>query len=85
MAKTVHEEILDWSNELPKWQRDALRRLFVGVPLTSQDHAELLAICKKEHGLAAPATYSPLLTSQVGVSGLRRMTSRCAASLTIKA
>jgi len=69
MAKTVHEEILDWSNELPKWQRDALRRLFVGVPLTSQDHAELLAICKKEHGLAAPATYSPLLTSQVGVSG----------------
>lgn len=69
MPKNVHQEILDWSVGQPKWQRDALRRLFGAAVLVSQDHLELLAICKQEHGLATNAPYSPLSAQHVVVGG----------------
>lgn len=50
MVKTEAEalqEILDWSQERPVWQRDALRRLIAGTePLTDQDILELTELCK---------------------------------------
>jgi hypothetical protein len=70
MPKTVHQEILDWSVEQPKWQRDALRRLFGAGLLVQQDHMELLAICKQEHGLATNAPNSPLSAQHVVIGGL---------------
>ncbi|KRR09831.1 AAA family ATPase [Bradyrhizobium valentinum] len=48
--RTVLETILDWSVDRPMWQRDALRRIIaVGTP-NDAAIAELLALCKKEHG-----------------------------------
>jgi hypothetical protein len=48
--RNVLETILDWSLDRPIWQRDALRRVVaVGTP-NEAAVAELLALCKKEHG-----------------------------------
>ncbi|WP_245329431.1 hypothetical protein [Bradyrhizobium canariense] len=48
--RTVLETILDWSVDRPMWQRDVLRRIIaVGTP-NDAAIAELLALCKKEHG-----------------------------------
>src|ERR1035437_3881025 len=44
-------EILKWSTERPIWQQDALRRLVVKGELSAADLSELLAICKRQHGL----------------------------------
>ena len=50
MVKTEAEamqEILDWSQDRPVWQRDALRRLISGTePLSDQDILELIDLCK---------------------------------------
>lgn len=41
------QEILDWSQDRPVWQRDALRRLISGTePLSDQDILELTNLCK---------------------------------------
>lgn len=45
---SVYDEILTWSQGLPDWQRDALRRL-VGGTLTPDDLAELEALSLKPH------------------------------------
>lgn len=49
-------ELVDWSEEnLPVWQRDALRRLYQqGCDLSNDDLDELLLLCKKPHNLLAP-------------------------------
>ena len=39
-------DILNWSAELPAWQRDALRRLCHQPSLDASDKTVLLAICK---------------------------------------
>ena len=50
MVKTEAEaiqEILDWSEDRPLWQRDALRRLISGAePLSDLDILELTELCK---------------------------------------
>ena len=38
--------IVEWSNDCPKWQRDALRRLCIKDDLSDADLEELTAICK---------------------------------------
>lgn len=48
--KTVLETILDWSANRPLWQRDALRRIVTGGTPNDAAIAEILALCKKEHG-----------------------------------
>jgi energy-coupling factor transporter ATP-binding protein EcfA2 len=45
--KTVLETILDWSQERPEWQRDALRRIVQAQKLTDTDISELAALCKR--------------------------------------
>ncbi|MEN6372902.1 MAG: AAA family ATPase [Armatimonadota bacterium] len=47
---SVYEEILEWSSELPTWQRDALRRLASGA-LSESDYKELEHLCLQPFGL----------------------------------
>jgi hypothetical protein len=47
--RTVLEIILDWSQERPAWQRDALRRIVQAQKLAESDIAELTALCKRGH------------------------------------
>jgi hypothetical protein len=46
-TKTVLEIILEWSNDRPAWQRDALRRIVQAKKLAATDIAELVALCKR--------------------------------------
>lgn len=48
----VLQEILGWSSGLPKWQRDALRRILVNGDLSDEDITEVTEICKRAHGLS---------------------------------
>lgn len=65
-AKSALEIILEWSQNRPEWQRDALRRIVAGGALQETDIQELVALCKKEHGdstiqlVAKPLTQSDL-------------------------
>lgn len=51
--KTVLESILEWSQDRPLWQRDALRRIIAQGRVTQEDVAQLVELCKVGHG--APA------------------------------
>jgi hypothetical protein len=46
------KEILQWSQDRPVWQRDALRRLVLSGELSDMDIIALTNICKSRHGLA---------------------------------
>ena len=46
------QNILVWSEDRPRWQRDALRRLCTKVSLDEGDYKELLAIAKCERRVA---------------------------------
>ena len=45
------QDILQWSQTLPGWQSDAVRRLFVKGQLSPQDTEDLFALLKAEHGI----------------------------------
>ena len=60
MTKTVLEELLEWSQDRPVWQRDALRRLVLNGDLSDDDIRTLTDICKSAHGLAEPQDIVPL-------------------------
>ena len=50
----VLAEILEWSQNCPMWQRDALRRLLQNESgLSGTDYSELYALLKKENGIEA--------------------------------
>lgn len=57
-------DMVIWSDGLPVWQQDALRRLYVTGKLTSTDMAELSKICRQPHALLkkaeTPITAEPL-------------------------
>lgn len=56
--RTVLEIILDWSQDRPAWQRDALRRVVQAQRLTETDITELAALCKRGR-TASPTTSDP--------------------------
>jgi hypothetical protein len=57
----IFDETLQWSQDQPGWQRDALRRLFTSGTLLSADIEDLAEICKAARGLSvAPRTPEPL-------------------------
>lgn len=68
MGNDVLVEILDWSSKQPSWQRDALRRLFTGGSLSSEDVDELLDICKARHGLSKPKAAKFLEKEHLAIS-----------------
>lgn len=55
-------EILSWSvsQDLPLWQRDALRRIIVTGTLAENDIRELTDICEAKHGLRESIPADPL-------------------------
>src|SRR5262249_45054524 len=62
---TVLREILEWSQERPAWQRDALRRLVTNGELSDDDIRTLADICKSAHGLAEQQDIAPLAREHV--------------------
>jgi energy-coupling factor transporter ATP-binding protein EcfA2 len=62
-------EIVSWSQGLPEWQRDALRRLYAQSELTTADLDELFILCRQTHDLLeaneAALTPQPLDASHV--------------------
>lgn len=48
--KTVLETILEWSQDRPVWQRDALRRIVSKGRLGEDDLKELIDLCKQGRG-----------------------------------
>jgi hypothetical protein len=52
--KDISSEILEWSQERPGWQRDALRRLFVNGKVKPEEISDLVDLCKAVKGLSAP-------------------------------
>jgi energy-coupling factor transporter ATP-binding protein EcfA2 len=62
---TVLQEILEWSQDRPMWQRDALRRLTLNGELDDEDILALTNICKSAHGLAEQQETVPLAKGHV--------------------
>lgn len=56
----VLQEILEWSQARPMWQRDALRRLVLNGELSDEDISSLTEVCKSAHGLAEQQETDPL-------------------------
>lgn len=56
----VLQEILEWSQGRPTWQRDALRRLVLNGELSDEDICSLTEICKSAYGLAEQQETNPL-------------------------
>ncbi|MFA5495435.1 MAG: ATP-binding protein, partial [Porticoccaceae bacterium] len=62
---TVLQEILEWSQGRPAWQRDALRRLVLNGELSDDDIRALTEACKSAHGLAEAQETVPLAKEHV--------------------
>jgi hypothetical protein len=62
---TVLQEILEWSQDRPAWQRDALRRLVLDGELIDEDILALSEICKSSQGLAEQQETMPLSKEHV--------------------
>ncbi len=62
---TVLQEILQWSQDRPTWQREALRRLVLSGELADEDINALAEICKSCHGLAEQRDTVPLAKEHV--------------------
>lgn len=61
----VLREILQWSQDRPVWQRDALRRLVLNGELSEGDIEALAEMCKSGHGLAEQPEVIPLAKGHV--------------------
>lgn len=64
---SILSEIYAWSQGLPKWQQDAVVRLYANRQLGEDDWDDLYALAKQEVGIADPQNRKPqkLLESQV--------------------
>ncbi|CZT26569.1 hypothetical protein [Pseudomonas cerasi] len=54
----IYEEVLAWSEKLPPWRSDALRRLCVQGEWSDQDLVEILDLAKQHHGVRS--TFLPV-------------------------
>lgn len=61
-------DILEWSQERPAWQRDALRRIFASKELSPRDFKELAELCKSGRGLRDPQSAEPLSADHVSIN-----------------
>lgn len=55
----IIHEIANWAKKAPKWQSDAIRRLFTQDQLSASDQDELLALLLAEHGITDGAEPAP--------------------------
>ena len=67
--KSIPAEILEWSQDRPAWQRDALRRLFTTGQIIPADLDELVTLCKAAQGLSKASAPSVLAKSHLGIKG----------------
>ena len=65
----VLQSILKWSESLPGWQRDALRRLVASGDLADLDIEQLMTLSKIPHGLAKGETVDPLQAQHIPATG----------------
>jgi hypothetical protein len=56
---TIIQEIHKWSQTLPAWQQDAIRRLYLDRALSSDDLDDLHAMAKAVHGIEDPDKRAP--------------------------
>jgi hypothetical protein len=63
----VLTEILQWSQDRPGWQRDALRRLFSAGGATRKDLDDLVHLCKATKGLTEPASPKLLASEHLAI------------------
>lgn len=56
---TIIQEIQRWSEGLPPWQQDAVRRLYGNRTLSATDLEDLYAIAKAEHTIEDPCKRTP--------------------------
>jgi len=61
----VLQEILEWSQGRPMWQRDALRRLILNGELSDGDTISLTEICKSAYGLVEQQKTDPLVKEHI--------------------
>jgi len=59
----VLQEVLSWSERLPLWQRDALRRIVLQARLSAPDLEDLSELCKKSYGLSGTEVVAQPLAS----------------------
>ncbi len=59
MSNFTFDDLLAWSERLPDWQRDALRRVLVSS-LTEADIADFAAMARAAQGLSTPGRPSPV-------------------------
>jgi len=78
----VFSETLEWSQDQPGWQRDALRRLFTSGALATGDIENLVEICKAVHGLSVTARTPELLKKEHLATKTRQTTPVSLASVT---
>ena len=65
---TLLNDILEWTETLPDWQRDAIRRLLLNESgLSDLDYSELYILLKKENGIETKAsiTACPLAAEHI--------------------
>jgi len=58
VATFTFDDLIAWSEKLPPWQRDALRRVLSG-DISPTDIAELATLAKAAQGFAAPGAPAP--------------------------
>lgn len=63
----VLAEILQWSQDRPNWQRDALRRLFSAGGVTQKDLDDLVHLCKATRGLTEPVSPKLLASEHLAI------------------
>ena len=69
-AMTPYDQLLEWSEALPAWQRDALRRLATQTSLTEADLAQLVAACMAEsNGQSSPPGVAPIDAGHLPTGG----------------
>lgn len=70
--RAVLRDLVTWSETLPTWQRDALRRLYLQCNLSQTDIDELHTLCLQSHGLLeqgqTPLIAQPLESAHVPAS-----------------
>lgn len=68
---TVLQDMLEWSQQLPAWQRDALRRIILNSVLSSSDIEDLTEIAKSTQGLVVGLQSQPLGGNHLPASAVK--------------
>ncbi len=55
----IIDEIFTWAKNLPKWQGDAVRRIFEKGEISVEDQNEIILMVKEENGLCDPQNPAP--------------------------